>query len=592
MIQEQLTALVAEDELPVRALLVNALEEAGFHCREAADGDEAWHWYQASPFDLVVTDLKMPNTHGHALCVRLRNLESPPTIAVLTGIRHERLEKDLETRGVDGVYFKPINFRKFASELRSLVDAQRAGNLTDNDACETPVNESPVSASIPFAKSHAKHVIGILLRDRQRSEQLSHSITNDTTACFVTSSSEELCQVLDNQRIDLLIVENELGGFLTGVEIVDRLNQQLIRPKVILLSDSPQDIAETADEIGVERIITSDMQASEIVRLIRRTLAEQSEQDAFIPALARHMVKDFGEIPPLPQLVVKLAGYLAMPLNEIPIDELANDISADSRAATDLLNFTNLGRSVFKQITNVQQAVNLNGPKKTIALILSAATMRVQSHVLDQWNETNRQWYQKRSVVIASAASTFAEKFEQCSPDIGFILGLVQDIGCLVLSEKFGRRYDLILKRFQEAGRVQLHQLELEAFHIHHGHVSAALMQKWRLPQSLIRPVIVHHDADGEEELSKADRPFLRVIQLGEAFANAMEIPHSYRNHLLARLAGQYDHVSLSQQEAIFQDATQYAQTLCELFRFPTPDAAELEKILGGVAHTATVDGA
>ena len=586
MIQEQLTALVAEDELPIRALLVNALEEAGFHCREAADGEEAWNWCQASPFDLVVTDLKMPNTHGHALCVRLCNMESPPTIAVLTGIRHERLEKDLETRGVDGVYFKPINFRKFAYELRSLVDTKRANGSSIPDLVDPSSEDAAKTTQIPIAKSQAKHVIGILLRDHQRSEQLSEAITSESTACFVTTSSEELCQVLDNQRIDLLLVENELGGFLSGLEIVHRLNQQLIRPKVILLSEFPDNIAETADEIGVERIIASDAEASEIVCSVRRAVTEQSEQDAFIPALARHIVKDFGEIPPLPQLVVKLAGYLAMPLNEIPIDELANDISADSRAATDLLNFTNSGRSVFKQITNVQQAVNLNGPKKTIALILSAATMRVQSHVLDQWNETNRQWYQKRSVVIASAASTFAEKFEQCSPDIAFILGLVQDVGCLVLSKRFGRQYDLILKRFQEAGRVQLHQLELESFHVHHGHVSAALMQKWRLPQSLIRPVIVHHDTEGEDELSKADRPFLRVIQLGEAFANAMEIPHSYRNHLLAKMVGRYDQVTLSQQEAIFQEASQYAQSLCEVFRFPTPNAAELEKILGGIAHT------
>lgn len=590
MIQEQLTALVAEDELPIRALLVNALEEAGFHCREAADGEEAWHWCQESAFDLVVTDLKMPNTHGHALCVRLRNLEAPPTIAVLTGIRHERLEKDLETRGVDGVYFKPINFRKLAYELRSLVDTKRVGGSSLEGQAET-LSETG-EAALPFAKSQAKHVIGILLREQQRSEQLSEAITSDTTACFVTTSSEELCQVLDNQRIDLLLVENELGGFLSGIEIVDRLNQQLIRPKVILLSESPENIAETADEIGVERIFASDTEASEIVRSVRRTVAEQSEQDAFIPALARHMVKDFGEIPPLPQLVVKLAGYLAMPLNEIPIDELANDVSADSRAATDLLNFTNLGRSVFKQITSVQQAVNLNGPKKTISLILSAATMRVQSHVLDQWNETNRQWYQKRSVVIASAASTFAEKLDQCSPDIAFILGLVQDVGCLVLSKRFGRQYDLILKRFQEAGRVQLHQLELEAFNIHHGHVSAALMQKWQLPQSLIRPVIVHHDVDGEEELSKADRPLLRVIQLGEAFANSMEIPHSFRNHLIAKLVQRYDQVTLAQQEAIFQDASQYARSLCEVFRFPTPNAVELEQILGGIGQSQPTAGA
>jgi len=247
---------------------------------------------------------------------------------------------------------------------------------------------------------------------------------------------------------------------------------------------------------------------------------------------------------------------------------------------TDLLTLTNGSRSVLNQVSSVHQAVNLHGPKKTISLVLSAAAMNVQSYALSQWNEAHRQWYQKRSVVTASAASTIAAKFESVSPDTAFILGLVQDIGCLVLSQKFGTRYDLIVRRVCETGRTQLHQLELDSFNVHHGHVSAALLQKWCLPQSLIRPVVLHHDVDASQQLSKADTAFVRVLQVGEALANAIEVAHPYRNFRLNQLMAHYHEHALSERDAALTESIAKSHELCEVFKLPLPDSPELEAIL------------
>ncbi|RCS54154.1 response regulator [Bremerella cremea] len=574
------TALVVDDELPIRALLLKALEGCGFRCAEAANGEEARTAFQSTPFDVVVTDLLMPKSHGHSLCVHLCEKQQHPIIVVLTAFRNEKIQRDLKARGVDLVVHKPVNYIKFAEQVRDLVDQKLETNTPTAPHPETSSDDPLADVGFSFPKASAQHVTGLLLRSPERAELLSQAITESSTSCFSATSSEELCRLLDRQRIDLLIVENELGGFLSGLEIVERLNQQLIRPKIILLTKDPGKVSEKASDIGVEQVLDLNIQEDDLVRYTRTVLANQSEQDAFIPALARCLVKDFGEIPPLPQLVVKLAGYLSMPINDIPIDELANDISSDSRAATDLLNYTNMGLSVFNQTTSVRQAVNLNGPKKTIMHVLAAATMRVRSQVLTEWNESHRQWYQKRSVITAAAAATFAEHFENIPRDTAFILGLVQDIGCLVLSKKYGKRYDLIVKRFREVGRLQLHQLELETFKIHHGHVSAALMLKWQLPQSLIRPVVVHHDAEQAETLSQVDRSYLRVIQLGEMLADSTEVNHSFRNHMLTNKASYYDELTVEQRNKTFVEAIQYAKSLCQVFNFPSPDPAELTKIL------------
>ncbi|PQO40721.1 response regulator [Blastopirellula marina] len=575
-----LSALVVDDELPVRVLLSKAMEGCGFQCVEAANGDEARAEFHSKRFDVVITDLLMPKTHGHSLCVHLCEQKTRPSIVVLTGFCNDKIKRDLQARGVDLVVYKPVNYNKFAEQVREVVFAKHVESRKNTGNSDSSQDISQPQISVPFPNSSPKHVVGILFRSDERADLLKRALSDDSTTCFTVTSSEELCRSLNRQRIDVLVVENELGGFLSGLEIVERLNQQLIRPKVILLTEDPKNVGEQASDIGVEQVLSLEMKQEDVVRHTRIVLANKSEQDVFIPALARCLVKDFGEIPPLPQLVVKLAGYLSMPVNEIPMEELANDISADSRAATDLLNFTNMGLSVFNQTTSVRQTVNLNGPKKTIMHVLSAATLRIQSQVLSNWNETHRQWYQKRSVITAAAAATFAELFENVSPDTAFILGLVQDIGCLVLSKKYGKRYDLIIKRFREAGRLQLHQLELETFNIHHAHVSAALMLKWQLPQSLIRPIVVHHDNQLAEVLSQVDQSYLRAIQLAEMLADSTEVTHSFRSHLLSQKASFYDKLTLEQRNRVFVEAIQYAKSLCEVFKFPVPDPEELTKIL------------
>jgi len=580
--------LIVDDELPVRTLMARALGEVGFECEQACNGEEAWQKFQAGEFHLVVTDLRMPQQHGHALCVQLLRSQPRPVIGVLTGVVEPRLSRDLSARGVDLIRTKPVSFRRFAQELHQLVRQHAKGDRSaytedyiDDDLSPSAEPISPTEDQLPdlVPKSQAKHIVCVLIRDMENARRLSDAISNKTTSCIVARSSDDLCQILESQRIDLLAIEHQLGGFLSGLDIIEQLNRQLVRPRVVLLAEIDDPLAHRADELGIDRILPPQTDHSKLVDEIGCVLSETAEHDAFIPPLARHLVKDFQGIPPLPQLVVKLAGYLSIPINEISIQELADDISADTKATTDLLKYTNNSSLGIRQTTSVFQAVNLHGPQRTISLILSAATVGAQQRALEKWNEAHRQWYQKRSVVAAATASIIAEKFEALSPDTAFVLGLVQDIGCLVLSQKFDVRYDLIMRRMQSVGRANLQHMEFEAFGVHHAHVSAALLQKWHLPQSLIRPVVMHHDDMSEVKVSKADAAYLRVMAIGEAFASVMDLPHPYRTHMLNQLLSHY-RSSIADRDAVMAKAMDRAREICEIFSFPMPQAHELASIL------------
>lgn len=64
--------LVAEDSITVRNMLRNYLESAGFIVKTAVDGQEAYEFLQAEPFDIVVSDVEMPRMNGFELTAKIR----------------------------------------------------------------------------------------------------------------------------------------------------------------------------------------------------------------------------------------------------------------------------------------------------------------------------------------------------------------------------------------------------------------------------------------------------------------------------------------------------------------------------------------
>ncbi len=65
--------LVAEDSITSRTLLRNILETAGFQVKTAIDGLDAYQLLQTDDYDLVVSDVEMPNLNGFELTLKIRN---------------------------------------------------------------------------------------------------------------------------------------------------------------------------------------------------------------------------------------------------------------------------------------------------------------------------------------------------------------------------------------------------------------------------------------------------------------------------------------------------------------------------------------
>jgi DNA-binding response OmpR family regulator len=69
--------LVIDDDRPVAELLKTALTKMGYEVKTASGGREGLHLFQREPFDLVITDVIMPDMDGHTVAHEIRSSDRP-----------------------------------------------------------------------------------------------------------------------------------------------------------------------------------------------------------------------------------------------------------------------------------------------------------------------------------------------------------------------------------------------------------------------------------------------------------------------------------------------------------------------------------
>jgi CheY-like chemotaxis protein len=112
--------LLAEDEIEVRSSMVEALEGQGYDVVTAATVPEALAALRAERFDLVITDLLMPEGDGMELVAAAARLPSRPPVLVITGKASESLEHQLWAAGASRWMAKPFGLAELLSAVAEL----------------------------------------------------------------------------------------------------------------------------------------------------------------------------------------------------------------------------------------------------------------------------------------------------------------------------------------------------------------------------------------------------------------------------------------------------------------------------------------
>ncbi|MEW6746727.1 MAG: sigma-54 dependent transcriptional regulator [Planctomycetota bacterium] len=80
-----LDILLAEDEGSIRLTLADDLRAAGYGVTAVEVGSEALRLVEERPFDIVITDIRLPEVDGHAILRRAKELRPATEVIVITG---------------------------------------------------------------------------------------------------------------------------------------------------------------------------------------------------------------------------------------------------------------------------------------------------------------------------------------------------------------------------------------------------------------------------------------------------------------------------------------------------------------------------
>ncbi len=100
--------LVVDDEASIRDLLSKTLALAEYDVDLAPDGRTALERLRIIPYDLLITDLKMPGVDGLTVIREARRLKADLPVIIITGYSNEASAIEAVNLGVSGYLTKPF----------------------------------------------------------------------------------------------------------------------------------------------------------------------------------------------------------------------------------------------------------------------------------------------------------------------------------------------------------------------------------------------------------------------------------------------------------------------------------------------------
>jgi len=109
--------LLAEDDQAMRTYLKRALENAGFEVIAVDRGTEALPWLEREHFDLLLSDIVMPEMDGIELAQRCADIAPETKVMFITGFAAVTLRASRETPQAK-VLSKPFHLRDLVMEVQ------------------------------------------------------------------------------------------------------------------------------------------------------------------------------------------------------------------------------------------------------------------------------------------------------------------------------------------------------------------------------------------------------------------------------------------------------------------------------------------
>jgi two-component system OmpR family response regulator len=119
--------LIVEDDAEMRDLLRKVLEKEGYQITVAGDGREATASLSRTPFDLVVTDMLMPDDGGLELLRSIRKTQPRLPVIIITAFGDWGSYSRALELGAAAFISKPLKMAELIAAIQTALAPPRRG---------------------------------------------------------------------------------------------------------------------------------------------------------------------------------------------------------------------------------------------------------------------------------------------------------------------------------------------------------------------------------------------------------------------------------------------------------------------------------
>lgn len=224
-----------------------------------------------------------------------------------------------------------------------------------------------------------------------------------------------------------------------------------------------------------------------------------------------------GDLPPLPQIASRAISLVEDP--ETTAGQLTNLLSKDTALAARVLKIANSAMfSRQREITTLSQAIMIIGFKALKGIIV-AATLRQLNRKYGEIEKLS--W--ENSMFTAMAANRIAQHLRKRYIDELFLLGLLHDLGKLVLIRHTPEEYHQAVQ-LTKTGLTFI-DAEQQLLGFAHPLIGALVAKKWNFSPETCQVILHHHDPLSTPLENETDEK-TAIVQLANHMSHAQGFGH------------------------------------------------------------------
>jgi putative nucleotidyltransferase with HDIG domain len=213
-------------------------------------------------------------------------------------------------------------------------------------------------------------------------------------------------------------------------------------------------------------------------------------------ASAEDLIQENVTLPTLPQVVAKINSLVDDP--DVGTREIGQVVSEDAPIAAKVLKIANSAYYGLREtVLSTEHASAVLGIRQLRNIAMQASVISQFDHLEggDQF-DIDELW--RHSILTGQLCAAMSRRCRArigLAPDEFHVVGLLHDMGKVLLLESMGDAYLAAVKESAESGR-ELFECEEESLGFNHAHVGSLIAAHWGLPAAVVNAIEHHHGPD------------------------------------------------------------------------------------------------